>query len=418
MEEYKRQKKEERRRVKNENRERQRAIDNSNNSSEETVLTAFERRKVPPRENNKKYSLEVIREYGWVAKSRNRISVPSPQHQTWQFSESGVTTAYSPRRSVQSHPSPGSAISDLTCSQSSPSRPSPISKKVVKTFLNFQSINFDDDSDDDDILNLADFLAKDISTATPMTDVITSVNPKQSHIDSPNESQVESQVAWPINPEESEKYDSVKRCQKVESRHKRAYTSRNPLALHKNIKENITPLSKIKGRQDISQNLRNNGVAEDTLWVDSDQGTSSHSELMSLPGSPCNKEKEKSNQTNGLQMKSKANLTPSSRETKNRASLTSRQDRGRSEEVILEIECRPEFQNPKLGPPSAFVPLILVHSQGEHHVPASINRYLKDYQRAGIRFIHNRIAAGKGCILGDDMGMSQQYPQEKFLRQN
>ena len=59
----------------------------------------------------------------------------------------------------------------------------------------------------------------------------------------------------------------------------------------------------------------------------------------------------------------------------------------------------PQFDNPKLGPPSDLVPLVLKYSYGERIVPASINRYLKGYQREGIVFMHNRIAENQGAIL-------------------
>lgn len=411
MEEFRRQKKEERRRVKSENREKQKANDNSNNSSGEPVLSNFELRKVPP-QDNKKSSLEVIREYGWVAKAPKKISVPSRQNRTLHFSAPNAAIASLPRRSVQFYPSPGSTISDITYSQSSPTRSSPISKKAVKTSLNFQRINFDDDSDDDDILNLVDFLAKEIKTVTPVTNILTSIDHKRDHVDSKNESQNELQVVRPINSEESENDDLVQRSQKVESRRKRVRTSHKPRALHQKIEESIIHLSKIEGMPVVSQLVRNKmDTGNRFLWDDSDQEASPSSDLLHLPGTPSSKEKKYWNQTKDLPRKSKANPTPPRSGTKNRAPHPSRQNPDCSEEVILENERRPEFQNPKLGPPSALVPLILVHYEGEHHVPASINRYLKDYQRAGIRFIHGRIVEGKGCILGDDMGVLQRYPQ-------
>jgi hypothetical protein len=81
------------------------------------------------------------------------------------------------------------------------------------------------------------------------------------------------------------------------------------------------------------------------------------------------------------------------------------------------------------GPVGPFEPYKL----GAHSVPASLNRYLKDYQRAGIQFLYervhadviclnlrlflthactrssryDRIASNKGAILGDDMGLGK-----------
>ncbi len=36
----------------------------------------------------------------------------------------------------------------------------------------------------------------------------------------------------------------------------------------------------------------------------------------------------------------------------------------------------------------------------KHQVPASMNRYLRDYQRAGIQFMYSSVIEGKGCVLG------------------
>lgn len=40
-------------------------------------------------------------------------------------------------------------------------------------------------------------------------------------------------------------------------------------------------------------------------------------------------------------------------------------------------------------------------------VPYTINRYLRDYQREGVRFIYNNYIRSRGCILGDDMGLGK-----------
>jgi DNA excision repair protein ERCC-6-like 2 len=38
-------------------------------------------------------------------------------------------------------------------------------------------------------------------------------------------------------------------------------------------------------------------------------------------------------------------------------------------------------------------------------VPGSINTYLRDYQRDGIKFFWDRFKNGQGGLLGDDMGL-------------
>ena len=40
-------------------------------------------------------------------------------------------------------------------------------------------------------------------------------------------------------------------------------------------------------------------------------------------------------------------------------------------------------------------------------VPATINRYLRDYQREGVRFLYQHFVQDGGAILGDDMGLGK-----------
>jgi len=73
---------------------------------------------------------------------------------------------------------------------------------------------------------------------------------------------------------------------------------------------------------------------------------------------------------------------------------------------------------PSLKPPAgaaaaaaAAGPLVLLsvlgHGAAGEMVPHTINRYLRDYQREGIRFIHGNYVRARGCILGDDMGLGK-----------
>lgn len=55
---------------------------------------------------------------------------------------------------------------------------------------------------------------------------------------------------------------------------------------------------------------------------------------------------------------------------------------------------------------SRCVPFVLSDVDGDR-VPYTINRYLRDYQREGIRFIYNNYICSRGCILGDDMGLGK-----------
>lgn len=40
-------------------------------------------------------------------------------------------------------------------------------------------------------------------------------------------------------------------------------------------------------------------------------------------------------------------------------------------------------------------------------VPASINQYLRDYQRDGVLFLWQHFKENNGCILADDMGLGK-----------
>jgi SNF2 family DNA or RNA helicase len=44
-------------------------------------------------------------------------------------------------------------------------------------------------------------------------------------------------------------------------------------------------------------------------------------------------------------------------------------------------------------------------SSTSHSVPASINKFLRDYQRDGVQFFYARYCENRGGILGDDMGL-------------
>ncbi|KAK4456720.1 switch 2 [Cladorrhinum samala] len=48
-------------------------------------------------------------------------------------------------------------------------------------------------------------------------------------------------------------------------------------------------------------------------------------------------------------------------------------------------------------------------------IPPSVAQYLRDYQIAGVRFLHQRFVYQKGCILGDDMGLGKTVQVVAFL---
>ena len=51
----------------------------------------------------------------------------------------------------------------------------------------------------------------------------------------------------------------------------------------------------------------------------------------------------------------------------------------------------------------------------ELQVPASINRFLRSYQREGVKFLFRQYARNKGGILADDMGLGKTVQTIAFL---
>ncbi|XP_026887493.2 DNA excision repair protein ERCC-6-like 2 [Electrophorus electricus] len=66
--------------------------------------------------------------------------------------------------------------------------------------------------------------------------------------------------------------------------------------------------------------------------------------------------------------------------------------------------------NQSPGPSEPF----LLSGNGDQ-VPYTINRYLRDYQREGVKFIYNSYVKSRGCILGDDMGLGKTVQVISFL---
>ncbi|XP_078355555.1 DNA excision repair protein ERCC-6-like 2, partial [Oculina patagonica] len=75
---------------------------------------------------------------------------------------------------------------------------------------------------------------------------------------------------------------------------------------------------------------------------------------------------------------------------------------------------RPSFTEPAVHPS---VPLLL-SKPGDNpviQVPATINRYLRDYQRDGIHFLFQHYSENTGAILGDDMGLGKTVQVISFI---
>ncbi|RXN18413.1 DNA excision repair ERCC-6-like 2 [Labeo rohita] len=73
---------------------------------------------------------------------------------------------------------------------------------------------------------------------------------------------------------------------------------------------------------------------------------------------------------------------------------------------------RPLFHSNQT-PPGPSEPFLLPGSDVK--VPYTINRYLRDYQREGIKFIYHSYVKSRGCILGDDMGLGKTVQVIGFL---
>uniref|UniRef100_A0A674P4R6 Excision repair cross-complementation group 6-like 2 n=1 Tax=Takifugu rubripes TaxID=31033 RepID=A0A674P4R6_TAKRU len=86
-----------------------------------------------------------------------------------------------------------------------------------------------------------------------------------------------------------------------------------------------------------------------------------------------------------------------------------------SEIVSVMLLCleKPVFSS-SITDPQSCVALELNDADGDK-VPYTINRYLRNYQREGVRFIYNNYIRSSGCILGDDMGLGKTVQVIAFL---
>ena len=79
---------------------------------------------------------------------------------------------------------------------------------------------------------------------------------------------------------------------------------------------------------------------------------------------------------------------------------------------LEELEERPSFP-PSVRPSRIYEDIELPHSLGL--IPAQIAQYLRDYQVAGVSFLHELFVYQKGGILGDDMGLGKTVQVAAFL---
>ncbi|KAJ4267730.1 hypothetical protein NW762_003845 [Fusarium torreyae] len=81
---------------------------------------------------------------------------------------------------------------------------------------------------------------------------------------------------------------------------------------------------------------------------------------------------------------------------------------------LKELEERPKFSDRSgIKPSRPYKDIELPQSAGL--IPASIAQYLRDYQVAGVSFLHRKFVYQEGGILGDDMGLGKTVQVAAFL---
>ncbi|KAK0727121.1 P-loop containing nucleoside triphosphate hydrolase protein [Lasiosphaeria miniovina] len=84
------------------------------------------------------------------------------------------------------------------------------------------------------------------------------------------------------------------------------------------------------------------------------------------------------------------------------------------DERLSSLDKRPKFDEISgIKPCRPYKDIELEYSAGI--IPAPIAQYLRDYQIAGVKFLHQRFVYQKGCILGDDMGLGKTVQIAAFL---
>ena len=91
-----------------------------------------------------------------------------------------------------------------------------------------------------------------------------------------------------------------------------------------------------------------------------------------------------------------------------------RNSRGDGQRTAMrgELACRPHFAT-SVRPSRARRDIVLEYSGGV--IPACIAQYLRDYQVAGVQFLHQMFVYQRGGILGDDMGLGKTVQVAAFL---
>ena len=201
----------------------------------------------------------------------------------------------------------------------------------------------------------------------------------------------------------------------------RAKEPRNPIALLERKNESARAHSSPAE----NRNVEIENVDED-LWQDS-EAEEEGSEPETTPKKKAAAKRKRSSEgdvaksaDNNARNAPRKKRSENGKNDKSRSSLESHRSNGyhsedsiEQEDADLEHVLIPHFAQPKLGAPSALEPLVLPRGDNAddndvHQVPASINRYLKPYQREGVAFLYSCVVLrGTGGVLGDDMGLGK-----------
>lgn len=182
----------------------------------------------------------------------------------------------------------------------------------------------------------------------------------------------------------------------LKTEHDQKLKVRNPITVISNQQSHFSTINRLEQFQPCNEVFsKNNKMSIEDLWED----LSSEDEATVNPNSPKKtKLQGKKHCTKFLKKPSKVNEATID-------VFSSHEEESDEEKIIaLEQKLKPDIENPKLGPPSALEPLVL---SDVYSVPASINRYLQDYQREGVSFLFSHINQKRGAILGDHMGLGK-----------
>lgn len=283
--------------------------------------------------------------------------------------------------------SPGSdaGISTITCSQSPSSR---------QSSQNLPKVSEEDEGMDLDLLKIFDEKILDKKPAKP----------KRRSTKEKTAKKFFANVVLFDDDDEEDGGDLEKSLITLEKKKKAKKRAHNPLVEER--REQALHVQQSAGKKASLKQNESTGVT--ALWSDSDTEP--------VPSDAAETNPQERHGAKRKTAKRKASKRPESGGTRRGV-----QGRGRPKRAAAELidssdsdhedahnELKPYFEQPKLGPPSALVPLNLRRLNGTiDQVPAAINRYLTPYQREGVSFIHGRVVEGKGAILGDDMGLGK-----------